>query len=197
MISNRTALRASPLERLMGTLLAALLILGLTFANGPQAFAQSRDQVAPALKFPVVTAYALDKKKLTLPSDFSFPFNLLILTFARDQQDAVDSWLSISVPSGVQRWVLPISGREQVLFRWWLNSSLSSSLPPNEPKRYTVPLFVNQSQFLKSLGISSQKQVAILVTDRSGMILWRAEGTATKENLASLARFLSSSKPAH
>ena len=92
---------------------------------------------------PPVTAYALDRAKVTLPADFAAPLNLLILSFQRDQQSVVDGWLPVLTPGGqVQTWVLPISPRENGLYRWWLNASLRGSLPPSQPRRYTVPLYV-------------------------------------------------------
>ena len=47
---------------------------------------------SPAV-LPQVTAYALDRAKVTLPADFAAPLNLLILSFQRDQQSVVDGWL--------------------------------------------------------------------------------------------------------
>src|SRR5271154_4550785 len=80
---------------------------------------------SPAV-LPRVTAYALDKAKVTLPADFATPFNLLILSFQRDQESVVDGWLPVvtsETPARVQTWLLPISQRENGVYRWWLNAS--------------------------------------------------------------------------
>ena len=47
---------------------------------------------------PPVTAYALDRAKVTLPADFAAPLNLLILSFQRDQQSVVEGWLPVLTP---------------------------------------------------------------------------------------------------
>jgi hypothetical protein len=171
--------------------------LALAVAVSSSLAAQQESPAVSTVKLPTVTAYALDKAKRTLPADFSSPLNLLILSFERDQQDAVESWLPVAKQPNVELWVLPISSRQDVLYRWWLNSSMRSSLPPNQPQHSTVPLYINKSQFLKSLGISSEKQIVVLITDKSGQVLWRREGAATDDKKASLTEFLKSSPIAH
>src|SRR5579875_1356715 len=43
--------------------------------------------------FPAVSATNLNNGKLHLPQDFSGQLNLVILSFAREQQHDVDSWI--------------------------------------------------------------------------------------------------------
>ncbi len=63
----------------------------------------------------------------------------------------VDGWLPVLTPGApsVQTWLLPISPRANGLYRWWLNASLRTSLPPSQPRRYTVPLYVDKARFLR------------------------------------------------
>jgi hypothetical protein len=141
---------------------------------------------APAV-LPTVTAYNLDRLKITLPTDFAAPLNFLILSFVRDQQPVVESWIPVVGSDGkAQTWVVPISGRESGLYRWWLNASLRGNLPPTLPRKYWVPLYVNKSQFLRSLDVSSEKDVVLLLTDRSGHVLWRENGAVTDSKKAAL-----------
>lgn len=147
---------------------------------------------SPAV-LPRVTAYALDRAKVTLPTDFAAPLNLLILSFQRDQQAIVDGWLpqiNGGTTPGVQTWLLPVSGPENGLYRWWLNASLRSGLPASQPRRYTVPLYVNKAQFLRSLQISSEREVVLLLTDKAGHVLWRTAGPVTDGKVAGLTSFL-------
>src|ERR1700753_4524337 len=97
----------------------------------PCAVAPSQTSITPRTAFlPPVTAYALDRAKVTLPADFTAPLNLLILSFQRDQQSVFDGWLPVLTPGApsVQTWQLPISPRANGLYRWWLNASLRTSL---------------------------------------------------------------------
>jgi hypothetical protein len=174
-----------------------LQTLALALLTVPGALlAQPNPQVAPAIVLPSVTAYALDRAKVTLPADFSAPLNLLILSFQRDQQSAIDGWLPVIAGMNgasfrVQTWLLPIGPPENVLYKWWLNASLRGSLPASQPRRYTVPLYVNKAKFLGSLQVSSERDVVLLLTDKTGHVLWRDVGPVTDEKKASLTSFLS------
>ncbi len=94
----------------------------------------------------------------------------------------VDGWLpqlTAGVAPSVQTWLLPVSPPENGLYRWWLNASLRGSLPASQPRRYTVPLYVNKGQFLRSLQVTSEQDVVLLLTDKTGHVLWRAAGPVT------------------
>ena len=159
--------------RSLRTLLLTLLLVPCAFA-------------ATAV-FPTVTAYNLDRARVTLPADFAAPLNFLILSFVRDQQPVVEGWIPVLSAGGkTQTWVVPISARESGLYRWWLNASLRGNLPPNLPRRYWVPLYVNKTQFLRSLDVSSEKDVTLRLTDKSGHVLWRTTGAVTDSKKAAL-----------
>ena len=146
----------------------------------------------PSAVLPSVTAYALDRGKVTLPADFRAPLNMLILSFQRDQQSAVDGWFAVlaAAAPGVQTWLLPISTRENVLYRWWLNASLRGSQPASQPRHYTVPLYVNKGDFLRSLQITSEQEIVLLLTDKAGHVLWRTGGPINDSKKAGLNSFL-------
>jgi hypothetical protein len=168
--------------RLLRTLLFAFLTLPVSIAA-----AQNVQQHSLGMSLPTVSAYSLDRAKVTLPADFAAPWNLLVLCFTRDQQPTVESWIAILKSGGnAQSWVLPISGRESGLYRWWLNASLRGNLPPTLPRHYWVPLYINKTPFLRSLQISSEKEVVVLLTDKSGKVIWRSMGAVTEEKKAAL-----------
>lgn len=178
---------------MLPALAIVLLILGA--ARG-----QEKDFAFSGAVLPPVSATALDKTKLKFPQDFSAPLNLLVLSFARNQQEAVGSWLSAAndIPSAAQKmavWALPVSSRQNNLYKWWLDSSMRSSLPTRQPLHSTVPLYVNKPQFLRSLQISSEKEIAVVLTDRAGHVVWRSTGTASQEKKGSLATFLKKKTP--
>jgi hypothetical protein len=176
--------------RLLQILAFTLLVIPCSLAV-PQ-----NSKTSPVAALPTVTAYALDRAKVTLPADFAAPLNLLILSFQRDQQAMVDGWVRGLPQSGpVQTWVLPISQRENGLYRWWLNASLRGTLSPSQPRRYTVPLYVNKVQFLRSLQVSSEQEVVLLLTDKAGHVVWRTAGPVTDSKRAALDSFVMKSGP--
>src|ERR1700739_3390969 len=170
-----------------------LRTLAFTLFALPCALAASQNQSPPTAVLPAVTAYALDRAKITLPADFSAPLNLLILSFQRDQQCEVDGWLTALPPGAptVQTWLLPISPRANGLYRWWLNASLRTSLPPSQPRRYTVPLYVDKAHFLRAVQVSSEQEVVLLLTDKTGHVLWRTSGPVSDSKKAALSDFVS------
>jgi hypothetical protein len=147
-------------------------------------------QTPQTVALPPVTAYTLDRAKVTLPEDFAAPLNLLILSFDRDQQPQVDGWLPAITAPTVQTWWLFVSPRENGLYRWWLNASLRGSLLPSQPRRYMVPLYVNKTQFLQSLQISSEQDVMLLLTDKAGHVLWRTAGAVNESKKEALTSFV-------
>ncbi len=175
--------------RLLPTLAFALLAVSCALGAPPNSQASS----PPTL--PSVSAYALDRIKVTLPEDFAAPLNLLILSFQRDQQAMVDGWLPVLTPDtipGVQTWMLPVASRENGLYKWWLNASLRGSLPPSQPRRYTVPIYVNKPQFLGALQVNSEDEVVLLLTDKAGRVLWRAAGPMTGDKKTALSNLVKS-----
>lgn len=180
--------------RLLRTLAFSLLAVPCVLATPQNSPVPSPvPSQVPSAVLPPVTAYALDKAKVTLPADFATPFNLLILSFQRDQESVVDGWLPV-VPSDtrsrVQTWLLPISQRENGVYRWWLNASLRGSQAASQPRRYTVPLYVDKPKFLRALQVSSEQDVVVLLTDRGGHVVWRSSGPVTDGKKADFNNFL-------
>ena len=174
--------------RLLRTLVFTLFALPCALA------APQNSQSPPAAVLPPVTAYALNRAKVTLPADFAAPLNLLILFFQRDQQSVVDGWLPVLTPPGipptVQTWILPISPRSNGLYKWWLNASLRGSLSPSQQRRYTVPLYVDKAKFLRSLQVPSEQEVVLLLTDKAGHVVWRTAGPVTDTKKVALSGFV-------
>ena len=176
-----------------------LRTLAFTLFTVPCALgAQLNSQVSSPVVLPSVTAYALDRVKVTLPAEFAAPLNLLILSFQRDQQSAVDGWVPVVAQINgtnvrVQPWLLPVGPRENILYRWWLNASLRGSLAASQPRHYTVPLYVDKTGFLRSLQVPSEQQIVLLLTDKAGHVLWREAGPVTDGKKAALTSFLSAS----
>lgn len=150
------------------------------------AAAQSRQAV-----FPTVTAFNLDKQKITLPGGMEGQIDLLVLSFAPEQQKAVDSWMPAA--QAVQHtnftfryYEVPVLGHENPVFRWWETSSMRTDESDPESWRWIVPIFVDRQKFLHALGIPSARDVVVLLLDRQGHVLWRASGPLTPEKRAAM-----------
>jgi len=141
--------------------------------------------------FPQVTAYNLAKQKVTFPGGMAGKTDLLLISFAPEQQKDLQSWLEAG--QAIQHtnfqfhyYELPVEGRENFVFRWWESSSMRSDETDPESWPWIVPLFVERHTFTAALQIPNEKQVVALLVDRQGHILWRASGPMTPDKRASL-----------
>lgn len=141
--------------------------------------------------FPNITSYSLDKQKVTLPGGLEGKTDLLMVSFAPEQQKDVDSWLPVAqalqhANFDFHYYELPVTGKENFVFRWWETSSMRSDQTDPEMWHWIVPLFIDRQPFLRDLDIANEKQVVVLLIDRQGHILWRATGSLTQDKRASL-----------
>jgi hypothetical protein len=142
--------------------------------------------------FPTMSAEALDKQRVDLPAGLEGQVNLLLLSFARDQANQVDTWTAEAqalqhTNFGFRAYRVPVAERENALFRWWANASLRSDETDPELWHWVVPLYVEKARFRAQLGIADEKSVVALLVDRQGKILWRATGASSAGSRASLA----------
>jgi hypothetical protein len=159
------------------------------------ASAGSAQPQKPAV-LPPVTAYSLDRQKITIPAELAGQTNLLILSFEAEQQKDVDSWLPAA--QAVQHtnfqfhyYEMPVFGRENILFRWWDTSSLRSDQTDPESWHWIVPLFVDKHRFMSDLTIATDKKVVVLLVDKQGHVLWRAIGPLTPDKRAAFLAAMS------
>lgn len=147
--------------------------------------------------FPTISAYSLDKAKVTLPGDLVGQYNLLLISFQPEQQKQVETWMPVA--QALQhtnfnfRWYrLPVSERENAVFRWWENSSMRSEETDPETWHWIVPLYVDKGQFRNALQIQTERNITALLVDRQGHVLWRASGAFNPSDRAALTAALAS-----
>jgi hypothetical protein len=141
---------------------------------------------------PTVTSYALDKSKVTLPADLSGTQNVLVLYFQPDQSDAAVAWIKGLEPlhsahADLQMYILPIYSKENFLYRWWIDASTRSSAPSTQDWHTTIPIFVDKPSFFRTLGITSEKQPFVLLTDKAGHVEWKTQGYFDGTRIAKFA----------
>lgn len=161
----------------------------------PIAYAsQSGDQQKPAV-FPQIASYSLDKTKVNLPADLVGQTNLLLISFEPEQQKQIDTWMPLA--QALQhtnlnfRWYrLPVSERENFVFRWWENSSMRSEETDPETWPWIIPLYVNKEEFRKALQIQNDRDIVALLIDKQGHVFWRASGPLTPSSRSALTSAL-------
>jgi hypothetical protein len=153
---------------------------------------------APALgQFSPIQATSLDGTHMDLPANFSGQFNLVIISFAREQQQEVDSWIAAArkiETSHVQfrYYELPTMSRENLLYRWWFDEALRSNTTDKDLRTRILTAYVNKHTFKKSLDIENEKRVVAILVDPKGHIYWRADGPYKDADMAALLSVLAS-----
>ena len=186
------------LSRLLSFAVPFLAPCAILCALIAPASAQASPPPAPAV-FPNITTWSLDKAKLNLPADFAARLDLLLISFRPEQQTQIDTWMPVA--QALQhtnfnlRWYrMPVSASENIIFRWWDNSSMRSDETDPETYPWIVPLYVDITSFRRSLRIPTTHNIAVLLVDKQGRVLWSTEGSMTPEKRESLNAAVAASK---
>lgn len=141
-------------------------------------------RAAEPVVFPTISFYSLSKDHVTLPADFHGDRNLLLLYFDLTQERDIADWNAVidrwhaSDPS-LGSYTLLVSPQKNFLSRWWQNASMRSASPDHSRWPSTLPIYVDKHAFEQKLGIPTEKQVVLLLTDRKGRVLSRIGGPPT------------------
>ena len=183
-------MRPRPLpERLLVVLPIVWVLAGL-LAQG------ASSQAAPALgKFSAIQATSLDRTHMHLPANFPGQLNLVIISFAREQQQAVDTWIpaarKIESAHGQFRFYeLTTMSRENLLYRWWFDESLRSNTTDKDMRSRILTAYVNKRAFKKSLQIENEKRVVAILVDPKGTVYWRGDGSCADSDMSALLSVL-------
>ena len=185
------AARAIPPPKPQSSLRATFQRFGFPIAHGI-AFGSAEPPLQPGAYFPTISAQALDKSPLIVPTQLAGRQNLLLLSWARDQTSQLDTWTAVAqalqhTHFDFRVYRMLVSMPENALYRWWDNASLRAQETDPELLHWDVPLYTDKVALRRALGISSDEHavVAVLV-DRAGHILWKAQGPSTAATRAGL-----------
>lgn len=148
-----------------------------------------------AAHFPDVQSSNLEGHPVFLPRDFEGSVNLVLIAFQREQQREVDTWLKEmkrfeGVDPALRYYELPTIAKLNRMTRWFINSGMRRGIPDKSARARTITLYLDKDLFKASLQISSENTIYALLVDRSGNVLWRAEGVFDEAKAESLRAFL-------
>jgi hypothetical protein len=143
------------------------------------------------MQFPAVTGSNLQRKQLNLPQDFQGELNLVLIAFQQWQQNQVDTWIPFArqleeTHPGVCYYELPTIQRLNVVARTFINEGMRAGLPDPIVRERTVTLYLDKHEFRQALELPHEDNIFVLLLDRQGQVLWRAEGAFTPEKGESL-----------
>lgn len=133
----------------------------------------------------------MDKTTVQLPSGLAGNENLLLLSWARDQHEQVESWTAVAqalqhLHADARVYTVLVSPRENPLFRWWDDTSLRASQTDPDLLPWTLALYTDEGALRRALALPNTRQVVALLVARGGRVLWLAEGAPTPKSRASL-----------
>lgn len=142
-------------------------------------------------QFPAVQAASLDDTRFNLPQNFGGQVNLVVISFAREQQQTVDSWLPAArqieaTHNQFRYYELPTMSRQDILYRWWFDAALRSNTTDKDLRSRILTAYVNKHKFRRSLHIPNDKKVVEVLIDQSGRVLWRTDGPYTEQKKQAL-----------
>jgi hypothetical protein len=156
------------------------------------------DTQAPEGTFPALSASNLEGETLRLPGDFAGDRNLLLIAFQREQQKNVDTWLHemtrFQLSPGFHYYELPTIDKMNPFVRWFINNGMRRGIPDHNARSRTITLYLNKPAFLKALSLPDEKRIYAILVDRSGRVLWRAEGDFDEAKASSLQKVLAGGK---
>jgi ATP10 protein len=143
-------------------------------------------------QFPTVNGLNLQRKQLTLPQDFQGQLNLVLIAFQQWQQRQVDTWIPLARQLEedypvVRYYELPTIQRLNTLARTFINEGMRAGIPDLVARERTITLYLDKKGFREALQLPGEDDIHVLLLDRQGRVLWRAEGAFTPDKGESLA----------
>jgi hypothetical protein len=142
-----------------------------------------------------VTGKNLLREQVTLPEDLDGDFNVLIIAFQRWHQGMIETWIPFlreleqTLPR-VRYYELPTLERFNALSRTVINEGMRTGIPDPLSRGRTITLYVDKASFRRTLDLPDENTIYLLIVDRTGRIVWRAEGGLTDEKGNSLVHAL-------
>lgn len=150
-------------------------------------------------KFPRISASNLKGKRFDLPQDLEGNLNIVIIAFKREQQRFVDDWKPFlsELTKKVKKlswYELPIIQTSYLIFRWIIDGGMRSGIPKEEARKKIITIYTNKKKFRQHLNILNEDLIHILLIDKKGRIIWRADGRYTKKKMTELELVLKKHK---
>lgn len=129
---------------------------------------------------PTIHAKRLDQQPLQLPAQLPAERSLALVAYTKHQREEVQSWIRgmrLELDSALPWFRLSVlndPGSETA--RSAAEKRLLAHYPNAAERARLVPIFTDRAAFARAARVSSTDHAAVLVVDRNGRVLARAEG---------------------
>lgn len=148
-------------------------------------------------QLPTLTAQRLDQQRIVLPGGLTADRTLVLVAYTRNQRSEIDSWIQglhlnqDSTIAWIRMPVLNDPGDEDA--RNAITSRIAQRHPASSDRSRLVPVFTNREAFARAAGLSSTEHASVLVINRDGRVLARAEGPFDEDRAQALRETLAAS----
>lgn len=145
-------------------------------------------------RLPTLTAKRLDQQHVVLPQGLPAQRTLALVAFRASQREEVLSWihgLRLDRDASISWFKMPVlndPGNEQA--RSDIESVLLARHPAEIDRSRLVPVFTDRDAFIRAAGLPSSEHAWVLVLDREGQVLARAEGKFDEDKAQALRETL-------
>jgi hypothetical protein len=135
-------------------------------------------------RFPAVEGSNLLGERRVFPRDLAGKLNLIFIAYHEWQQAAVDTWvpraqqLEASVP-GFTFYELPVVGAMNLPQRLLLDYWMRTGIPDQRTRERTITLYIDRTAFRTALALPDEREIVLLLVERSGEVRWRGAGPYT------------------
>jgi hypothetical protein len=131
-------------------------------------------------KLPALTTMRIDQQRVVIPSGLTAERTLALVAYTKGQRAEIDSWvhgLGLHQDSSIAWIKMPVindPGDESK--RAAIENKVLEHNPPSIDRSRLVPVFTNREAFIRAAGVSTTDHASVLVLNRDGKVLARAEG---------------------
>lgn len=169
-------------RQLFLSLLPIIILCGLALGNVPES------------RMPYTSGKDLNGKPWTFPEGLPGERTLVLIGFDELQQQTIDSWsqgLGLDRATNGIDWVeMPLIDNPGMFMRWFIDTGMRGGIKDKDLRSHVWTAYTDKKAFMTSCGMTSDKEIYVLVVDRSGKILATASGEYSKEAAAKLIRAL-------
>jgi hypothetical protein len=149
-------------------------------------------------QLPTLTVKRLDQQRILLPQGLPAERTLALVAFESSQHDEIRSWirgLRLDEDPSIAWFKMPVlndPGTEQA--RSEIESILLARHARDIDRSRLVPVFTDRDAFIRAAGLTGTRHAWVLVLDRDGKVLARAEGRFDQDKAQALRETLSQGK---
>ena len=144
---------------------------------------------AKADVLPTIKAETLNKTPFVVPTSFTAARNVLLFSFGRDMQAAVDAWDAglaelRADPQACQVYNMPLIPNPGGLVRGFISGGMRGIYKDARLRDRVVVLYIDEAKVMPALAVTDRSAPLVLVVDAAGREIGRLQGAVSAESVA-------------